>query len=887
MGKGSARALALALAVILACSDVAVVTAQETERIEGSAGDVLEDDPVGRLKVYVYDLPSKYNKKLLKKDPRCLNHMFAAEIFMHRFLLSSAVRTFNPEEADWFYTPVYTTCDLTPKGLPLPFKSPRMMRSAIQLIATNWPYWNRSEGADHFFVTPHDFGACFHYQEEKAIGRGILPLLQRATLVQTFGQKNHVCLKDGSITIPPYAPPQKMQTHLIPPDTPRSIFVYFRGLFYDTGNDPEGGYYARGARASVWENFKNNPLFDISTDHPPTYYEDMQRSVFCLCPLGWAPWSPRLVEAVVFGCIPVIIADDIVLPFADAIPWEEIGVFVAEDDVPQLDSILTSIPTDVVLRKQRLLANPSMKQAMLFPQPAQPGDAFHQILNGLARKLPHGSNVFLKPGKRLPVGSGATFLNATNTGRDGGRLYLFFDATTAGVLNPASCLPLPPDSAFLLTPEQLPPAREWRGRQAPRPMGGTGSATAAQALALAALLLACSGVAVVTAQDIERIQGSAGDVLEDDPVGRLKVYVYELPPKYNKNVVAKDSRCLSHMFATEIFMHRFLLASAVRTLNPDEADWFYTPVYTTCDLTPWGHPLTVKSPRMMRSAIQYVSKRWPYWNRTEGADHFFVTPHDFGACFYFQEEKAIQRGVLPVLRRATLVQTFGQKNHVCLREGSITIPPYAPPHKIRAHIVPPETPRSIFVYFRGLFYDTANDPEGGYYARGARASVWENFKNNALFDISTEHPPTYYEDMQRAIFCLCPLGWAPWSPRLVEAVVFGCIPVIIADDIVLPFADAIPWEEIAVFVPEDDVLRLDTILTSIPMDEILRKQRLLANPSMKQAMLFPQPAEPRDAFHQVLNGLARKLPHPKDVFLKPGQKVLNWTEGAQDDLKPW
>lgn len=82
-------------------------------------------------------------------------------------------------------------------------------------------------------------------QEEKAIERGILPLLQRATLVQTFGQRNHVCLKEGSITIPPYAPPQKMHTHLIPEKTPRSIFVYFRGLFYDVGNDPEGGYYAR------------------------------------------------------------------------------------------------------------------------------------------------------------------------------------------------------------------------------------------------------------------------------------------------------------------------------------------------------------------------------------------------------------------------------------------------------------------------------------------------------------------------------------------------------------------------------------------------------------------------------------------------------------------
>ncbi|KAG8648398.1 hypothetical protein MANES_09G188500v8, partial [Manihot esculenta] len=348
-----------------------------TERISGSAGDVLE-------------MTSG------KKEPRCITYMFAAEIFMHRFLLSSPVRTLNPDEADWFCTPIYATCDLTPTGLPLPFKSPRMMRSAIQLISANWPYWNRTGGADHFFVVPHDFDTSFHYQEDKAIDRRILPLLQRATLVQTFGQGNHVCLKEGSITIPPYAPPQKVQAHQIPPDTPRSIFVYFRGLFYDVNNDPEGG-----ARAAVWENFKNNPPFDISTEHPTTYYEDMQRAIFCLCPLGWAPWSPRLVDAVVFGCIPVIIADDIVLPFGDPIPWEEIGVFVAEEGVPKLDTILASIPTQVILRKQRLLANPSMERAMLFPQPAQPGDAFHQILNGLARKLPHDKKIFLKPGEKI------------------------------------------------------------------------------------------------------------------------------------------------------------------------------------------------------------------------------------------------------------------------------------------------------------------------------------------------------------------------------------------------------------------------------------------------------------------------------------------------------
>jgi hypothetical protein len=36
MGTGSARALALALVMLVACSDIAAVAAQETERIEGT-----------------------------------------------------------------------------------------------------------------------------------------------------------------------------------------------------------------------------------------------------------------------------------------------------------------------------------------------------------------------------------------------------------------------------------------------------------------------------------------------------------------------------------------------------------------------------------------------------------------------------------------------------------------------------------------------------------------------------------------------------------------------------------------------------------------------------------------------------------------------------------
>ncbi|MCO5594804.1 hypothetical protein L7F22_048838 [Adiantum nelumboides] len=402
------------------------------------------------------------------------------------------------------------------------------------------------------------------------------------------------------------------------------------------------------------------------------------------------------------------------------------------------------------------------------------------------------------------------------------------------------------------------------------------------------MLLAGFGLRAFVAPQA-RVAGHEGHLmLNENPIGRLKVYVYDIPSKFNKRVVQRDMRCLSHMFATEIYMHLFLLSSSVRTFNPEEADWFYTPVYTNCDLTKTGLPFIDNMPRMMHGAIQYISTQWPYWNRTDGADHFFVVPHDFGACFHYQEKEAIDRGIFPLLQHATLLQTFGQINHSCLKNGSIVIPPFVSSRKISNHYVPINTPRSTFAYFRGVFYDMNDSPKGDYYARGIRAAMWEQYKDNALFDISSEHPATYYEDIQRSIFCLCPLGWAPWSPRIVEAVVFGCIPVIIADNIVLPFRDVIPWDEIAVFVPEKDVDKLEPILTSISMEEVTKKQKMLSHTQMKEALLFPRPTLPGDGFHQVMNALARKLPHDSSIYLKPGQlSALNWTAGNSSDFKPW
>lgn len=114
------------------------------------------------MKIYVYDLPPKYNSEWLSND-RCSTHLFASEVAIHRALLTSDVRTLDPREADFFFVPVYVSCNFsTTNGFPAIGHARSLLLSAVQLISSEHPFWNRSSGSDHVFVASHDYGACFH-----------------------------------------------------------------------------------------------------------------------------------------------------------------------------------------------------------------------------------------------------------------------------------------------------------------------------------------------------------------------------------------------------------------------------------------------------------------------------------------------------------------------------------------------------------------------------------------------------------------------------------------------------------------------------------------------------------------------------------------------------
>ncbi|CAI5967400.1 unnamed protein product [Closterium sp. NIES-64] len=723
----------------------------------------LVGNPVGRLKIYVYDLPRDFNYNFIKKQPRCLTHMFALEVLFHRYILNSPVRTTNPDEADWFYMPVYPTCDLTASGLPLPFRSPRMIRAAITLVSERWPYWNRTDGADHFFITPHDFGACFHYEEEKAVTRGIVPLLKRATLVQTFGQSHHVCHKLLALCpslLPSYDPPQEEKA------ITRGIVPLLK-------------------RATLVQTFGQS--------------HHVCHKLLALCPSLLPSYDPPQEEkAITRGIMPLLKRATLVQTFGQS-------HHVCHKLLALCPSLLPSYDPPQEEKAITRGIMPLLKRATLVQTFGQSHHVCHKLLALCPSLLPS----YDPPQEEKAITRGIVpLLKRATLVQTFGQSHRMCHKLLA--LCPS------------LLPSYDPPQEEKAITRGIVPL--LKRATLEEKAITRGIMTLLKRATLV------QTFGQSHHVCH-----KLLALCPPLLPSYDP---PQEEKAI-----TRGIMPLLKRATLVQTFGQS---------HHVC------HKLLALCPSLLPS---------------------YDPP---------QEEKAITRGIMPLLKRATLVQTFGQSHHVCHKPGSIVVPPFAPTGHMHRRRIPPDTPRSIFVYFRGLFYDRNNDPQGGYYARGARASMWENFKSNPLFDMSAEHPASYYEDMQRSLFCLCPLGWAPWSPRLVESVFFGCIPVIVADNIVLPFSDVIPWREIAVFVPEKDVPKLDEILAGIGPRRVLAMQQRLASHAIRQAVVLghPQPQE-GDVFHQVLNGLARKLPHPPSTYLQAGDERLNWTAGPANDFKPW
>lgn len=222
------------------------------------------------------------------------------------------------------------------------------------------------------------------------MANGVPEFLRNSIILQTFGvNQEHPCQDVENVVIPAYVSPEIVQKTLkkSPLTARRDIFAFFRGKMEVHPKNISGHYYSKRVRTKIWRRYSSERRFYLKRHRFDGYQSEIARSKFCLCPLGWAPWSPRLVESVALGCIPVIIADGIRLPFPSAVPWAEISVTVAEREVDRLGEILEHVAATNLTAIQRKLWDPQVKRALLFHDPMLKGDATWQVLVGLSSKL--------------------------------------------------------------------------------------------------------------------------------------------------------------------------------------------------------------------------------------------------------------------------------------------------------------------------------------------------------------------------------------------------------------------------------------------------------------------------------------------------------------------
>ncbi|KAI3691622.1 hypothetical protein L6452_31420 [Arctium lappa] len=323
------------------------------------------------LKVYIY----QDGKRPIFHNPY-LRGIYSSEGWFMKFMEASRqFVTKDPEKAHLFYLPysarqlqraLYVPNSHNIKPLSL------LLRDYVNKLASKYPFWNRTRGSDHFLVACHDWGP-YTLKEHKELAKSTIKALCNAdTSEGVFIAGRDVSLPETTIENP-RRPLRNMGGKKI---SQRPILAFFAGRMHGR---------VRPMLLKHWANKDNKMIISgpmsYKTSRTMSYSLHMKSSKYCICPMGFEVNSPRIVEAIYYECVPVIIADHFVPPLNEVFDWSAFSVIVAENDIPKLKEILEAIPMKRYLTMQH---NVKMLQRHFYwnRSPVK-FDMFHMILHSI------------------------------------------------------------------------------------------------------------------------------------------------------------------------------------------------------------------------------------------------------------------------------------------------------------------------------------------------------------------------------------------------------------------------------------------------------------------------------------------------------------------------
>ncbi|XP_058204141.1 probable glycosyltransferase At5g03795 [Rhododendron vialii] len=318
---------------------------------------------------------------------------------------------------------------------------------------------------------------------------------------------------------------------------------------------------------------------------------------------------------------------------------------------------------------------------------------------------------------------------------------------------------------------------------------------------------------------------------------QFKVFVYEEgePPVFHdgpcKSIYAMEGNFIYHM---EI--------SQFRTKDPEKAHVFFLPlsvtlivrfVYDRKSHDHWG-PMK----QTVKDYVHLVARKYQYWNRSLGADHFMLACHDWGPELS-SAVPDLYKNSIRALCNANTSEGFNPTKDVSFPE--ILLPDGSTNHLLGG---PSPSRRPILAFFAGGVHGPI---------RPVLLEHWENKDVDIQVHKYLPKGVSYYGMIRKSRYCICPSGYEVASPRMVEALYMGCVPVIIKDHYVAPFSDVLNWKSFSVEVTVKDIPNLKTILMGISQRQYIRLQRR----GKQVRRHFEVNLRPKrfDVFHMILHSI--------------------------------
>ncbi|XP_057805911.1 probable glycosyltransferase At3g07620 [Salvia miltiorrhiza] len=264
-----------------------------------------------------------------------------ASLFYNSLLRSPFV-TQNPDEAHLFFVPFS------------PDTSTRSMGRVVRELRTDLPYWNRTLGADHFFVSP----AGIDYSSD----RNILELKKNSIQISVFPVVSGYFIPHKDITLPPPGGSPLELFHRAENSTRTSILGYLR---WDGKTE-----------LNLVNELKSDS--DFLVEEKPAQSESFTESKFCL--FLYHGEVAGIVDAMASGCVPVVIVDRPIqdLPLMDVLRWSDMALVVAVRGAGRLKQILSEVSEEKIA-EMREMAMAASKHLVWNEEP-QAMDAFNMLM---------------------------------------------------------------------------------------------------------------------------------------------------------------------------------------------------------------------------------------------------------------------------------------------------------------------------------------------------------------------------------------------------------------------------------------------------------------------------------------------------------------------------